>query len=72
VRPLGRVAIARNLTSTKVSTTNPQTRIPILFHEAHYLRSTNGLLISMDIGASWQVQGTAVNIWQGPFFGRDE
>jgi len=21
---------------------------------------------------SWQAQGVAVNIWQGPFFGRDE
>jgi hypothetical protein len=30
------------------------------------------LLVSKDKGANWQTQGTAVNIWQGPFFGRDE
>lgn len=57
---------------TKVSSVNPQTRIPVLFQGTHYLGSTNGLLISKDKGASWQEQGTAVNIWQGPFFGRDE
>jgi len=33
---------------------------------------TNGLIVSRDLGESWQGQGTAVNIWQGPFFGRDE
>src|SRR6185295_3914086 len=34
--------------------------------------STNGLLVSVDLGASWQVQGTAGSVWQGPFFGRDK
>ena len=60
------------VTWTKVSPVNPQTRLPVLFRGAHYLGSTNGLLVSRDLGANWQVQGTAVNIWQGPFFGRDE
>jgi len=59
------------VTWTKVSSVNPQTRIPVLFHGTHYLGSTNGLLISKDKGASWQEQGAAVSIWQGPFFGRD-
>ena len=59
-------------TWTRVSPVNPQTRIPVLFRGAHYLGSTNGLLVSKDKGASWQAQGAAVNIWQGPFFGRDE
>jgi photosystem II stability/assembly factor-like uncharacterized protein len=59
-------------TWTKVSSANPQTRIPVLFHGAHYLGTTNGLLVSKDKGASWQQQGAPVNIWQGPFFGRDE
>jgi len=59
-------------TWTKVSSTDPQTRIPILFRGVHYLGSTNGLLVSKDLGASWQEQGASVNIWQGPFFGRDE
>ena len=57
---------------TKVSSMNPQTRIPILFCGVHYLGTTNGLLVSTNQGSSWQEQGTAVDIWQGPFFGRDE
>lgn len=56
---------------TKVSDANPQTRVPVLFQGAHYLGTTNGLLVSRDRGASWQQHGAAVNIWQGPFFGRD-
>ena len=59
-------------TWTQVSSANPQTRIPVLFHGAHYLGSTNGLLVSKDHGASWQQQGAPVSFWQGPFFGRDE
>jgi photosystem II stability/assembly factor-like uncharacterized protein len=59
-------------TWTKVSSVNPQTRIPVLFRGVHYLGSTNGLIASKDLGASWQARGVAVNIWQGPFFGRDE
>jgi hypothetical protein len=59
------------VTWTKVSAVNPQTRIPVLFESVHYLGSTNGLLVSKDKGANWFAQGTAVNIWQGPFFGRD-
>jgi photosystem II stability/assembly factor-like uncharacterized protein len=57
---------------TKVSAANPQTRIPVLFRGACYLGTTNGLIVSKDLGASWQEQGAAVNIWQGPFFGRHE
>ncbi len=57
---------------TNVSPFNPQTRIPGLFRGVHYLGSTNGLLVSKDLGATWQPQGAAVNVWQGPFFGRDE
>ena len=59
-------------TWTKVSPITPQTRIPVLFQGAHFLGGTNGLLVSMDKGATWQPQGAAVNIWQGPFFGRDK
>jgi hypothetical protein len=60
------------VTWVKVSATNPQTRIPVLFKGTHHLGTTNGLLISKNLGASWQAQGTAVDIWQGPFFGGDE
>jgi hypothetical protein len=60
------------VTWIKVSSANPQTRIPVLFRGTHYLGSTNALLVSKDKGASWQEQGATVNTWQGPFFGRDE
>jgi photosystem II stability/assembly factor-like uncharacterized protein len=60
------------VTWTKVSSANPQTRIPVLFHGVHYLGRASGLLLSRDMGASWQEQGAAVSIWLGPFFGRDE
>jgi photosystem II stability/assembly factor-like uncharacterized protein len=59
-------------TWTNVSSANPQTRIPVLFHGAHYLGTANNLLVSKDKGATWHEQGAPVNIWQGPFFGRDE
>jgi hypothetical protein len=36
------------------------------------LERSNGLIVSKDLGVSWQAQGVAVNIWQGPFIGRDE
>jgi hypothetical protein len=58
-------------TWTQVSPVNPQTRIPVLFNGVHYLGGTNGLLVSKDKGATWEAQGAPVNIWQGPFFGRD-
>lgn len=60
------------VTWTQVSAANPQTRIPVLFKNAHYLGATNGLLVSKDKGATWQSQGTPVNIWLGPFFGSTE
>lgn len=59
-------------TWTKVSSVNPQTRIPVLFRGVHYLGSTNGLLVSKDLGATWQEKGATVDIWLGPYFGRDE
>lgn len=59
-------------TWVKVSEVNPQTRIPVLFGGVHYLGSAKGLLVSKDKGATWKEQGAAVNIWLGPFFGRDE
>lgn len=59
------------ITWNKISDHNPQTRIPVLFQGTHYLGGTNGLLVSNDRGATWQQHGAAVNIWLGPFFGRD-
>ena len=59
-------------TWTKVSDFNPQTRIPVRFRGRYYLGSQNGLHVSGDLGTSWSTQGKAVDVWQGPFFGRDE
>jgi hypothetical protein len=56
---------------SKVSDAQPQTRVPVLFAGTYYLGGTNGLLASTNRGLSWQTLGTPVNIWQGPFFGRD-
>ncbi len=60
------------ITWTQVSLANPQTRIPVLFRGKYYLGGASGLFVSKDKGVNWQEQGAAVNIWQGPFFGRDE
>jgi len=57
---------------TKVSSVNPQTRIPVSFGGRHYLGWANGLLVSADRGATWKELGTPVNVWLGPFFGRNE
>jgi hypothetical protein len=60
------------LTWTRVSAANPQTRIPVAVRGAHYLGTATGLLVSKDLGATWQSQGGEVNIWLGPFFGANE
>ncbi len=60
------------VTWAQASAANPQTRIPVLFKGAHYLGTTNGLLVSKDKGASWRSQGAPVNVWLGPFFGASE
>jgi photosystem II stability/assembly factor-like uncharacterized protein len=60
------------ITWAQVSTDNPQTRIPVRFKGIHYLGTTNGLLVSKDMGAHWQPQGAPANIWLGPYFGADE
>lgn len=57
---------------TKVSEANPLTRVPTVFRGVAYLGTTNGLIVSNDRGATWKVQGAPVNVWQGPFFGRNE
>jgi photosystem II stability/assembly factor-like uncharacterized protein len=59
-------------TWTEVSKLKPLTRIPVFFKGVHYLGTTEGLLMSKDKGSSWQLQGSPVDIWQGPFFGRDQ
>ena len=55
-----------------VSTENPQTRAPVFFNRAHYLGNGSGLLVSRDTGTTWKRQGSPIDIWLGPFFGRSE
>jgi hypothetical protein len=57
---------------TKVSDYKPQTRVPVLFKGVFYLGGSQGLMVSKDKGATWQMQGSAVNMWVGPLFGADE
>jgi len=59
-------------TWTDVSMLQPRSKVPVLFKGVHYLCTSNGLLVSKDKGATWAVQGEAVDIWQGPSFGADE
>jgi hypothetical protein len=55
-------------TWTKVSDEIVLTRTPRILNGKIYLGGANGLVISTDNGATWQRQGSAVHIWQGPFF----
>ena len=57
---------------TKESAFQPRSKIPVLFQGSHYLCTSKGLIVSKDHGATWQTQGTALDLWQGPFFGADE
>jgi photosystem II stability/assembly factor-like uncharacterized protein len=59
-------------TWTQVSDLQPRSKIPVLFNKAHYLCTSKGLAVSRDLGATWEIQGAAVDIWQGPCFGADE
>jgi len=59
-------------TWTQVSASQPRSKIPVLFKKTHYLCTSEGLIASHDLGATWHTQGEAVDIWQGPFFGADE
>jgi len=59
-------------TWSEVSKLQPRSKVPVLFNKAHYLCTSQGLLVSRDLGATWKVQGEAVDLWQGPFFGADE
>jgi photosystem II stability/assembly factor-like uncharacterized protein len=59
-------------TWTRVSDLQPRSKIPVLFQKVHYLCTASGLIVSRDLGSSWNVQGEAIDLAQGPFFGVDE
>lgn len=55
-----------------VSPLKPQTRVPVVFKGSVYLGGTQGLIVSADKGATWQLQGAQRFMWVGPYFGADE
>jgi photosystem II stability/assembly factor-like uncharacterized protein len=59
-------------TWASVSDLQPRSKIPVLLKAAHYLCTSSGLIVSRDLGATWQLMGEPVDIWQGPFFGANE
>ena len=59
-------------TWNQVSELQPRSKIPAHFKKSHYLCTSKGLIASSDAGATWQIQGESVDLWQGPFFGADE
>jgi hypothetical protein len=59
-------------TFRRVSDLNVKTRVPVLFRGTFYLGGDRGLVVSRDQGATWSVQGAALSMWVGPFFGADE
>ncbi len=59
-------------TWSEVSKLQPRSKIPVLFNKSHYLCTSEGLIVSNDLGATWRVQGGEIDIWQGPWFGADE
>ena len=56
----------------KVSDWQPRSKIPVLFQKSHYLCTSSGLIVSHDLGETWEKLGEPIDIAQGPFFGADE
>lgn len=57
---------------SQVSDTTPTGRVMVLYRGVGYWLTDRGIIASSDRGATWALQGTAVNAWFGPYFGRDE
>jgi photosystem II stability/assembly factor-like uncharacterized protein len=60
------------VTWTKVSDYTPTGRVLSVFKGKGYWVSKDGLLVSKDRGATWQLQGSSIEAAWGPFFGRNE
>ena len=54
------------------STVTTRNRVAVMFKGVCYVGTTKGLLVSKDKGATWQSQGSSIDILQGPKFGEDE
>jgi hypothetical protein len=59
-------------TWTKVSDHTPAGFVMQTYKGVGYWTSDAGLLVSKDLGKTWQVQGAAMKGFEGPFFGKDE
>jgi photosystem II stability/assembly factor-like uncharacterized protein len=58
-------------TWTKVHDARPAGLVMQVRDKVGYWTSTRGLLVSKDQGATWAVQGQAVDLYLGPYWGRD-
>ena len=56
----------------KVSELQPGGRDIRILNGVAYWASSDGLLVSLDAGRTWAVQGTAVECSFGPYFGKDQ
>ena len=59
-------------TWAQVSTAVARNKVAVMFNGVCYVGTTTGLLVSKDKGATWSVQGSSIDILQGPQFGADE
>jgi photosystem II stability/assembly factor-like uncharacterized protein len=59
-------------TWTRVSDRTPSGRVTTVFKGVGYWVTREGLLVSKDRGATWNLQGSPIEAAWGPFFGKDE
>lgn len=58
-------------TWTQVSKRTPNGNVMQLWNGVGYLASEQGVLVTRDKGATWEVLGAPVKAWWGPYFGAD-
>ena len=59
-------------TWTKVADAVVRNKVAVMFKGDCYVGTDKGLLVSKDKGATWAIQGTKIDVVQGPYFGADE
>jgi Uncharacterized protein related to plant photosystem II stability/assembly factor len=59
-------------TWTKVADATTRNKVAVMFKGVCYVGTDKGLLVSKDKGATWETQGSAIDILHGPQFGADE
>ena len=59
-------------TWTKVADAVTRNKVAVMFKGVCYVGTDKGLLVSKDKGATWETQGTSIDVIQGPHFGEDE